>query len=416
MKTPFSRRQQRESKRQTIISEASRLFNYQGATRTTLGDISQALGLTKTSLYYYARNKEELVHMCYVAACDAGDEILAEAERQADTGLKCLLNFLSEFFQRWNEIEAGTRPHSAMLVEIPALSAEHRREIEDRVEKHFSTFLGFLRRGMDDGSITPCEPIPTVQAFRALVNWSYVWFGTVPTEQREEVVEQLIDLVKNGISVKPYRFRELDIHASQEKLVSGFDRENQNQLKRNAFMRMGALMFNERGYGGASLDDLARELEVTKGAFYYHIESKEDLLYQCFRHMLELESRTIELATQSGGTGAGKIEYVLSRLFNIQQSDEGPLIGYRSLLSLSEDRRHEILRETRKLTDELGQFITEGIADGSIRNVDSRIIEHAVAGTIDAAYGISRHMSIDNPIKVSAQYLQLFFNGIATSN
>jgi AcrR family transcriptional regulator len=413
MRTPFSRSQQRESKRQTIISEASRLFNYQGATRTTLGDIAQALGLTKTSLYYYARNKDELVYMCYLAACDAGDDILSEAADKSDSGLDCLLNFLRVFFNRWDEIQAGKRPHSAMLVEIPTLKAEHRREVEDRVAAHFDTFLDFVRRGIEDRSITPCEPIPTVQAFRALVNWSYVWFGQVPVDEREEVVEQLIDLVKNGISSVNYHFHDMEFPEGEELLLSGFNREQQNQLKRNAFMRMGATMFNERGYGGASLDELARELDVTKGAFYYHIQSKEDLLYQCFRHMLELETETVEDVSGSGRNGAEKIEYVLRRLIHIQHGEDGPLIGYRSLLSLSEDRRREILRETRRLADALGAFIGQGIADKSLRQVNPQVIEHAIAGTVDAAHGLVRHMRVDDTSRVSAHYLQLFFNGIA---
>jgi AcrR family transcriptional regulator len=61
MKTPFSRNHQHEIKLQTILSEAARLFNFQGTRATTLGDIATRIGLTKTSLYYYARNKSELV-------------------------------------------------------------------------------------------------------------------------------------------------------------------------------------------------------------------------------------------------------------------------------------------------------------------------------------------------------------------
>ena len=71
--SPFSRSNQHEVKLQTILSESARLFNFQGTRATTLGDIARSIGLTKTSLYYYARNKEELVHKCYLASCDAGD-------------------------------------------------------------------------------------------------------------------------------------------------------------------------------------------------------------------------------------------------------------------------------------------------------------------------------------------------------
>jgi len=415
MNKPFSRTQQRELKRRTIISEASRLFNYQGSKATTLDDIANTLGLTKTSIYYYARNKEELVHMCYVAACDDGDEIFAEAENAASNGLDCLVSFLKIFFTRWDEIDAGQRPHSAMLIEIPVLSPEHRREIEERVRAHFENILEFLRRGMKDGSIAQCEPIPTAQAFMGLVNWSYVWFGRIPREQRAEVVDQLIGLVKYGISNGEYQFRSMEFPDQDTQLVSGFDRERQNLLKRNAFLRTGAMMFNERGYRGTSLDEVTQKLDVTKGAFYYHIQNKEDLLYQCFQRMLELESETIEKAFKMGRSGAEKIEFILRHLFNIQHSEEGPLIGYRSLLSLNEERRQEILMETLRLSDELGKLISEGIEDDSIRNVDPQIIENAIAGTIDGAPDIAKQMRIDDIEATSADYLQLIFNGIANS-
>jgi AcrR family transcriptional regulator len=363
MNKPFSRTRQRELKRRTIISVASRLFNYQGSKATTLDEIANNLGLTKTSIYYYARNKEELVYMCYVAACDDGDEIFA--------------------------------PHSAMLIEIPVLSPEHRREIEARVKNHVQYILDFLQRGKEDGSIARCEPVPTARAFLGLVNWSYVWFGRTPKERRAEVVDQLIDLVKYGISSGEYRFHSMELPEQDTQLVSGFDRERQNLLKRNAFLRAGAMMFNERGYRGTSLDEVTQQLDVTKGAFYYHIETKEDLLYQCFQRMLELESETIENAFRMGRSGAEKIEFILRHLFNIQHSEEGPLIGYRSLLSLNEERRHEILAETLRLSDELGKLISEGIEDGSIRNVDPQIIENAIAGTVDGRSNLRRLSSAD---------------------
>ena len=144
------------------------------------------------------------------------------------------------------------------------------------------------------------------------------------------------------------------------------------------------MMFNQRGYMGASLDDVAEQLDVTKGAFYYHIQNKEDLLYQCFHRTLELINEMIERASQDGKNGAEKIERVLRYLFNVQHNEDGPLIGYRCLPSLSIERRNEILELTQHASDQFGAFINEGIEDGSIRNVDHWIIENAIAGTVTA--------------------------------
>ena len=413
LKTPFSRKHQHELKRQTILSEAARLFNFQGTHATTLGDIAKSIGLTKTSLYYYARNKAELVYMCYLASCNAGDEIMEEAQQEAATGLDCLENFVRIFFARGDEIEQGLRPHAAMLIEIPILAGGQRREIEQRVDGHFATLKGFIERGIEDGSIADCAVVPTTQAFIALVNWSYVWYGRVAFDERPATIDQLVNMVKYGISSEPYPLDDIEFPELGNRMLAGFDRDEQNHLKRVAFLRAGSMMFNERGYMGTSLDDVAEQLDVTKGAFYYHIKNKEDLLYQCFKRTLELENQMIEIACENGGSGAEKIERVLRYLFNIQHSDDGPLVRYRSVPSMSQSHRVEILQITAEISDRLGLLIREGIKDGSIRDVDTGIVEKAIAGAVDAAPGVARRMQIHDNSQVSAEYLQLFFNGIA---
>jgi AcrR family transcriptional regulator len=413
IKSPFSRKKQHETKLQTILSEAARLFNFQGTRATTLGDIARSIGLTKTSLYYYARNKEELVYKCYLASCDAGDEIMEEAQQGAETGLDCLCNFVKVFFARWEDIDKGRRPYTAMLIEIPTLASEHREVIEARVDRHFNTIMGFVQRGIEDGSVSECAPIPTTQAFLAIVHWSYVWYGNVPVDERLAAIEQLLNLIKDGISSETYQFDDIIFPTLDTRLPAGFNRDKQNEIKRDAFLQVGSMMFNQRGYMGTSLDDVAEQLEVTKGAFYYHIQNKEDLLYQCFQRTLELIGEMLKQASNDGGSGAEKIERVLRYLFNVQHNEDGPLIGYRSLPSLSIERRNEILQLTHKSSDQLGALVKEGITDGSIRNVDPRIIEHAIAGTVDAAPEIAARMHFSDNSEVSAEYLELFFNGIA---
>ncbi|WP_245484907.1 helix-turn-helix domain-containing protein, partial [Ciceribacter ferrooxidans] len=41
---------------------------------------------------------------------------------------------------------------------------------------------------------------------------------------------------------------------------------------------MAVRVFLERGYDGASLDDVARAAGITKASVYYHVSSKEELL------------------------------------------------------------------------------------------------------------------------------------------
>lgn len=59
-----------------------------------------------------------------------------------------------------------------------------------------------------------------------------------------------------------------------------------------------AKVFSEKGFGGSSLEDVAREVGMLKGSLYNYITSKEDLLFAVVRAPAErLLGKARELAT-----------------------------------------------------------------------------------------------------------------------
>ena len=46
-------------------------------------------------------------------------------------------------------------------------------------------------------------------------------------------------------------------------------------------------LFSERGYRGASLQELAQEVGIKKASLYHYVATKEELLYQIFLHVGE---------------------------------------------------------------------------------------------------------------------------------
>lgn len=52
-------------------------------------------------------------------------------------------------------------------------------------------------------------------------------------------------------------------------------------------------IMNRKGYNGATMEEIAAELLMTKGALYYYFKNKEDLIYQC--HELVLTNAIEEL-------------------------------------------------------------------------------------------------------------------------
>ena len=56
-----SRAEQSDTKRKAIIREAARVFNRRGSHGTTLEDVAERLGVSKTALYRYVDNKNDLL-------------------------------------------------------------------------------------------------------------------------------------------------------------------------------------------------------------------------------------------------------------------------------------------------------------------------------------------------------------------
>ncbi|GIM45768.1 putative HTH-type transcriptional regulator YwcC [Collibacillus ludicampi] len=67
---------------------------------------------------------------------------------------------------------------------------------------------------------------------------------------------------------------------------------NKHKIKKEIsfqkFMEASLKVFAEKGYEKASLDDIAREAGYTKGAFYIHFSSKEELFLKLMKSRLEV--------------------------------------------------------------------------------------------------------------------------------
>ena len=58
------REQQREAKRNAVLSTAAQMFNERGFHAASLDDIAARLQVSKPTLYYYVKNKDEILLEC----------------------------------------------------------------------------------------------------------------------------------------------------------------------------------------------------------------------------------------------------------------------------------------------------------------------------------------------------------------
>ena len=161
-----------ELQRHRMLKAAATCFNQKGYSGTSLKDVSRHLGLTDAALYYYVKNKEELVYQCYLRAAELGREAMEQAVRDGGSGYEQARFYI----QNHIDIMVGDSGPVAIMSEIPSLKRAHRNEILEVSRQHSAGFEEILERGIADGSITPCDVRMTGNAIMGSINWIPKWF------------------------------------------------------------------------------------------------------------------------------------------------------------------------------------------------------------------------------------------------
>ena len=154
-----------------MLRAAARCFNEKGYSGSSLKDVAAILGLTDAALYYYVRNKEELVYLCYLRAAELGREAMQRALDERRNGMNTILEYLRYHI----EMMVGERGPIAIMSEIPSLKPAHRAEILDLSRQHSACFEEMLEAGMSDGSVVPCDVRMTGNAIMGSINWIPKW-------------------------------------------------------------------------------------------------------------------------------------------------------------------------------------------------------------------------------------------------
>ena len=155
-----------------MLKAAATCFNEKGYSGTSLKDVANHLGLTDAALYYYVRNKEELVYQCYLRAAELGKEAMDLARAEGRYGFEQAFLYVRYHV----EIMVGDRGPVAIMSEIPSLEPTHRNEVLNVSRQHSTAFEEILAAGIQDGSIADCHVRMTGNAIMGAINWIPKWF------------------------------------------------------------------------------------------------------------------------------------------------------------------------------------------------------------------------------------------------
>ena len=196
---PPEREQQRETKRQAVLAAAAQLFNERGFHATSLDDIAGRLHVSKPTLYYYVKNKDEILLGCVRQGLEmmlAGIEDSRRAGGQAvDQLLTCMRVYA----------HIVTMDFGMCLIRVgdEQLPPDSRRELRRLKSLIDHEFRRLVAAGVEEGSIAPCDPKMTAFVIAGALSWIGRWYQPEGEYTPDQVAEQCIATLCAGVLQRP---------------------------------------------------------------------------------------------------------------------------------------------------------------------------------------------------------------------
>jgi TetR/AcrR family transcriptional regulator, cholesterol catabolism regulator len=182
------------ARRTELTRQAARLFAEKGYHGTSIGEIAEALGVQKGSLYAHIQSKQDLLYetmlegaRAFHAGLDAIPDELPATEK-IRLALRSHLRVVAEqldvatvFVQEWRYLEGERRDEIL----------RERRRYEERIRALFreGRELGELRTDLDDATAA-------LLALSA-ANWAYTWLQSA--RDTDELAERFYTLLIDGM-------------------------------------------------------------------------------------------------------------------------------------------------------------------------------------------------------------------------
>jgi AcrR family transcriptional regulator len=188
-----ARKPRRELVEAQIYEQATRLFAERGFAGTSLQDIADAMGMTRPALYYYVRNKDQLLARLVTEITEGPAEMVEEiAGRDVDatTKIRALVRLLAA---RQAENAARFRLVIRSESELPAdLAGAHetaKRRVLDGVAR-------VVDQGVRSGEFRPDDVRTTALALIGMCNWIAWWFHPGGARSADDVAEQMVTMAE----------------------------------------------------------------------------------------------------------------------------------------------------------------------------------------------------------------------------
>jgi len=186
------------------------------------------------------------------------------------------------------------------------------------------------------------------------------------------------------------------------------------RLTQKAIVSAAAGLFARNGFGATSLDDIAAALGATKGALYYHIKNKEEILRLIFLTVLTVSEEPLSRLVEADLPPAEKLRRAIEHQASTA-ADRSPAmtVFFREQAHLTGPFAKEILLRKKAYEWYFEQIIMEGQAAGAFQpDIDPKLATFGLLGMCNSLSQWYRPEGQFSPRQIATTFANMIVNGL----
>ncbi len=196
--TLTERQKQREAKRVAVLRTAARLFNEKGFHASSLDEVAERLNVTKPTLYYYAKNKDDILFGCV----RIGLEMMRDAISVVSDSGGSAIEKLRAAMHAYAMIVTMDFGMCVIRVGEDALELDNKKKLRALKVGIDREFRKLIELAIQEGSLAPTDPKIAAFIVAGGLGWIGRWYRPNGPLSAEEVADQAVATLLSGLYVR----------------------------------------------------------------------------------------------------------------------------------------------------------------------------------------------------------------------
>jgi AcrR family transcriptional regulator len=189
---------------------------------------------------------------------------------------------------------------------------------------------------------------------------------------------------------------------------------------RQEILRTAARLFQQQGYDGTSMNDVAAALKLSKGGLYHHFQGKDEILFELMNHAMDITEERVIAPVKAIADPEERLRTLIRRHIAVVLSDRDREITVMlhenhplspALRKRINARKKDYVHFVENLIAEVQNNAQATRGGSSKRTVTPRAAAFALLGMINWIYQWYRPDGSLHEESLVQQYTEIFFQG-----